>query len=191
MKIKKITNLIFEAFQLKRIKHEWWRVAWVENPDSVAEHSLIAAQIAFYLAKMELADPYKTSAMLIFHDLPESRIWDLHKIACRYIDWKKEIEEKIFQDQFDWISFSEEIIELFLDYEEGRTLEWKIAKDADYLEQSFQAKIYLEIWYKETQDWIDNVWENLKTESAKKIWEEMCKTWFNDWWKKWGLKKLK
>ena len=51
--LQKITNLIFEGLHLKRIKHEGWRMCGIENPDSVAEHSLNAAQIGYILAKME------------------------------------------------------------------------------------------------------------------------------------------
>jgi len=51
--ITEITKFIFECFQLKRIKHEGWRIIGVENPDSVAAHSLSASQIAYILAQKE------------------------------------------------------------------------------------------------------------------------------------------
>jgi len=188
--VKKITNLIFEAFHLKNIKHEWWRMCWVENPDSVAEHSLNAAQIWYILAKMEWADANKVATMLVWHDLAETRIWDFHKVAARYINDKKTIEKNVMHDQLTWLPFESEIKEIFHEYEERTTLEWKIAKDADYLEQAFQAKIYLEKWYVNADDWIINVWKALKTNSAKQIWEEMTSTSFVDWWKENKLKNL-
>lgn len=58
-------------------------------------------------------------------------------------------------------------------YEKKSDAVWIIAKDADYLEQAFQAKIYLEQWYSAAQDRITNVGNALKTESAKQLWEEM------------------
>lgn len=187
---KKLTNLIFEAFHLKMIKHEWWRLCWVENPDSVAEHSLNAAQIWYILASMEWADANKIAAMLVWHDLGETRIWDFHKIASRYIKDKKIIEKEVMHDQLTWLPFEEEIKVLFHEYEEKTTLEGRIAKDADYLEQAFQAKIYLEKWYHHSDDWIMNVWRALKTDSAKLIWKEMLETSFTDWWKENKLKDL-
>ncbi|MFB0965315.1 MAG: HD domain-containing protein [Patescibacteria group bacterium] len=51
--LKRITDFLFETFHLKNIKHEGWRFCGIPNPDSVAEHSLNAAQIGYVLAKME------------------------------------------------------------------------------------------------------------------------------------------
>lgn len=180
--IKKIVNLIFEGLHLKRIKHEWIRLAWVSHPDSVAEHSLIAAQIWYLLAKMEWADSKKVATMLVWHDIPETRIWDLHKIASRYIKNKDEIEAGILNEQFDWFDFKEEVLEMFNEYEYWTSLEWKIAKDADYLEQAFQCREYVENWFFKAQNWIDNVWKSLQTKSAKLLFDEILKSGFTDWW---------
>jgi len=189
--IKKLVNLIFEGEHLKRIKHEGWRLAGVPNPDSVAEHSLVAAQIGYILAKMEWADVGKVVSMLIWHDIHEARIQDVHKVSLRYL-WKEkllEMEDKALQEQFDGLDFSSEIRKFNDEMNWRTTLEGKIAKDADYLEQAFFAKYYLEIGYKETQDWIKNVWNALQTESAKKLFDEMVNTSFSEWWK--WLKNLK
>lgn len=181
--LRKIINIIFEWFHLKRIQHEWRKVAWVANPVSVAEHSFSAAQIGYIIAKMEWADANKVATILIWHDMAETRIGDMHMIVKRYIKNKKEAESQVTRHQFENVSFGKDIIELLTEYEERNTLESIIAKDADNLEQAFQAKFYLEIWYKETQEWIDNVSKNLKTESAKKIFTELGNVGFFDWWK--------
>ncbi len=188
--IQKITNLIFEALHQKEIKHEGWRMCGIQFPDSVAEHSLNAAQIAYILAHMEWADPYKCATMLVWHDIAETRIGDQHKVASRYIHGKKESEKAVMYDQFSGVPFEKDIHALFEEYEERTTKEGIIAKDADYLEQAFQAKKYCEIGYTEANDWIENVGKALKTESAKILWKQMKDTGFTDWWKKWGLKKL-
>ena len=66
-------------------------------------------------------------------------------------------------------------------------MEWKLAKEADYLEQAFQARIYQQCWYQHTKNWIDNIETRLETSSAKKILEEMKTTDFIEWWKNnWG-----
>ena len=122
--------------------------------------------------------------MLVWHDIAETRVGDMHKVATRYSTNKMEAEEKVMQDQFQDIEFGEDILDLFHQYEHRTTLEGTIAKDADYLEQAFQAKKYMEIGYRETQDWIINVGKSLRTESAKKLWEELQTTGFTDWWKK-------
>lgn len=187
---KKITNLIFEALHLKRIKHEWYRFAWISNPDSVAEHSLTAAQIAYILAKLAWADANKCASMLVWHDIAETRIGDLHKIASRYITNKKEIEEDVMKEQFKDLDFKDDIIASFNEYETWSSLEWLIAKDADLLEQAFQSKEYTENWFIKAQDWINNVWKALKTNTAKDIFKQMQNTSFADWWEEAKLKKL-
>lgn len=166
---------------MKRIKHEWWRMALVDNPDSVAEHSLNAAQIWYILAKIEWADANKVATMLVWHDIAETRLGDLHKVAVRYIKWKKDIEKQIMQEQINWIPWENDLHELFHEYEERTTLEWRIAKDADYLEMAFQGRIYLEQWHKAAQTRIDNVWTALQTESAKDIWKMMLTMKPTDW----------
>lgn len=188
--IKKLTNLIFECFQLKEVKHEGWRMAGIPNPDSVAEHSLNAAQIAYILANMEGADANRCVTMVVWHDIAETRINDMHKVTTRYITNKMEIEKVAMEDQFRGFDFHDDIMELFHEYEHRTTLEGTIAKDADYLEQAFQAKKYMELGYRETNDWNINVGKALQTESAKQIWQELQTTGFTDWWKKWHLKKL-
>lgn len=174
--IQKIVYFIFEALHLKQIKHEWVRLAWVSHPDSVAEHSLNAAQIWYLLAHMEWADANKVAAMLVRHDIAETRIWDIHRVWCRYIRNKKEIEENVMNEQLGEIPWWPDIQHLFDEYEQRSTLEWKIAKDADYLEQAFQAKIYVEQWYASCQEWIESVWVALKTESAKTLRKDMTNT---------------
>lgn len=178
---KKVVNLFFECLHMKRIKHEWWRMALVDNPDSIAEHSLNAAQIWYILAKMEWADANKVAAMMVWHDIAETRLGDLHKVAVRYIKGKKEIEKQIMQEQISWVPWENDLHELFHEYEERTTLEWRIAKDADYLEMAFQWRIYLEQWHEAAQNRIDNVWVALQTQSAKEIWKTMLTMKPTDW----------
>lgn len=174
--IQKIVNLIFESFHLKKLDHIGLKYLHIEKPDTVAEHSLNAAQIGYILAKMEGADANKVATMLVWHDIAETRIGDMHKIALRYITNKKELEEKVMKEQFDGLDFGSDIISYLEEMDERLTLEWKLAKDADYLEQAFQAKIYTEIGYQDAQERITNVGNALRTESAKKLRNQMIIT---------------
>jgi putative hydrolase of HD superfamily len=84
-------------------------------------------------------------------------------------------------DQVSTIDFWAEIESLFHEYEHGTTKEGIIAKDADYLEQAFQARKYCQSGYSGTERWINNVGKRLQTESAKKLFEEMQKSDFWEW----------
>lgn len=188
--IKKLVNLIFETLHLKQVKHEGVRMMGVRDPESVAEHSCNAAQIWYLLALMEWADANKVAAMLVWHDIWETRIGDVHKVGARYRKNKHEVEMQVIQDQFEEIVWWDKIFALFEEYEHRTSKEWIIAKDADYLEQAFQAKVYVEQWYDAAQDRIDNVGKAIQTESAKQLWNEMSHTNSYDWWRATGLKKL-
>lgn len=185
-----IVRFIFEMLHLKHVKHEWVRLAGVEFPDSVAEHSLNAAQIGYILAIMEWVDAQKVSAMLIRHDIGETRMGDIHKVGARYYADKKKIENSVHDDQLQGFAWDKNITLLINEMMEKKTPEAIVAKDADYLEMAFQAKKYVEQWYVSCEDRIINVWNALKTESAKQIWKEMTISESTDRWRKTNLKKL-
>jgi len=186
---KNVANFIFELNQLKRIKHNGFKLCGVKDPDSVAEHVMRAAQIGYILAVMEgIKNPEKVAAMLLVHDNGEIRIGDHHKVAARYFN-AEEAEHQAFDDQTEKLgSVGEKWKKYFNEFEDRNTKEGIIAKDADWLEQAFQAKEYVDLGYKSAQDWIDNVGKAIETKSAKIIFKEIKKTEFTDWYK--GLKKM-
>lgn len=189
MNYQELCRYIFELGTLKKIRHSGTKLAGVLQPDSVAEHSYRAAMIGYLLAKMEKANAEKVMLICLLHDNAEARITDLHKVARRYIDSKK-AEMKAFREQVERLPSDLEKLfyGMFEEYEEKKTKEGIIAKDADMLETAFQAKEYLDLGYKACQDWIDNVEKCVKTKSAKKLLRTMKKVEFTEWWR--GLKKI-
>lgn len=182
-----LVNFIFEMGQLKRIKHEGWRLIGVENPETVGVHSLRAAQIAFILAKMEnYSNPHEVCSMLVFHDIGECRIGDLHKVASRYVQSDEALAVKEQTEKL--AELGQEILRLWTEVEDKSTEAGIIAKDADYLEQAVTAKEYLEKGYEFAEDWLKNISKALRTKSAKNLLEVVKKTHSNVWWQ--GLKKL-
>ncbi len=187
--MKDILNLIFEFGQLKRTKRSGWWDAGVKDPESVAEHTARACFIGYILSKLENVDSKKVILMLLSHDFPEARTNDQGKVAARYIDIKP-AEKNALKDQVKNLpkNIQNEILTLHQGFEELKTKEALVAKDADYLECTIQAKEYLDIGYKKAENWIDNVGKVLKTKSAKEIFKLIKKSDSLGWWK--GLKKL-
>ncbi|PID83708.1 hypothetical protein CSB09_04710 [Candidatus Gracilibacteria bacterium] len=179
--ISRITRFIYECFHLKQIKHEGWRVVGISNPESVAGHSLTASQIAYILAKMEGADAEKVVSIVVWHDIAEVRIGDLHKLGSYYFSNKHTVEEHVIRDQCKNLEFGKDLQALLEEYEKRETKEGKIAKDADILEQAFQGQIYFQCGYKGAGEFVKNMESLFYTESAKKLWQEMQKTDFYDW----------
>ena len=194
---KKITNFLFELGTLKHVNRSGWWLIDIKDPENVAEHSFRAAVMGYVLAKMEndassdensKVDVHKTVMMALFNDLHETRLNDLHKVGHRYIDFRA-AETKANQEQTSELGeMGKEMFGFHEEFQERKTKEAIIARDADLLENAYQAKEYLEIGYKDAQSWIDSIWKIINTDSAKKLLKEIETTSSNEWWK--GLKKI-
>ncbi len=186
--IKKLVNFLYETGQLKRVKRSGWWLINITDPENVAEHSHRAAVIGYFLARMENADVYKVILMCLFNDIHETRLNDLHKVGHRYIDFK-EAEGKAHTEQFQGLDdYGKELLTLMTEFQKRATKESIVARDADLLENALQAKEYIKIGYADAQNWIDNIWKVIKTDSGKKLLKEIEATGPNDWWK--NLKKI-
>src|SRR5947209_8295760 len=112
-----IAKYLYEVGQLKRVKRSGWWMAGITDPESVAEHSFRTALLGYILASLEGADPQKTAMICLFHDLGETRINDLHRVAKRYID-VGDREEAAFQEQAERLPhpIAEQVVAFMHDY---------------------------------------------------------------------------
>ena len=187
MNTTEIVRFFFEIGHLRRIKHEGWKLVGVDAPDSVAEHTLRAAQIGFVLAKLEdYANPYEVCTMVVFHDNGETRVGDIHKVANRYVNVD---EARAVREQLARLgSIGDVVFDLWQQVEDRVTTAGIIAKDADLLEQAVMAKELIERGYTAAQNWIDNVASLVRTASAQRLVAALADAKTSDWWQ--GLKKL-
>lgn len=184
MDVEKISALIFEAGQLKRLPRSGWFFAGVKNPETVAEHSWRTALIGLFLAKMEGVDVDKVLKMCVLHDLAETRTGDINRVNDRYIE-KRSGEERAFEDI---LNIDTEFLKIVKEYDQKKTKEAVVAKDADLLEFFAQAKEYRELGHSSVADWMKNAKSALKTKSAKILAEKLESMDPTSWWN--GLKKL-
>jgi len=70
------------------------------------------------------------------------------------------------------------------EYEERKTKEAILAKDADSLEWILSLKEQYDTGNTRAKKWLDKVVDRLQTETAKKIVKEILDTDSNDWWDK-------
>lgn len=185
-----LKKFLSEIQMLKRVRHEGVIHAGVPNPDSIAEHIVVASQIAYVLAKMEGANAERAATLCLFHENGEIRVGDGTWVSARYLDIK-DAENKAEKEHYSNLpeSISDDIMKLVNEKNERKTQESIIARDADKLELAIQCKVYVEQGYSGCNTWIINIESLLTTNSAKKIYKEIKNEpdMTNLWWQ--GLKK--
>ncbi|WP_305784979.1 HD domain-containing protein [Symbioplanes lichenis] len=159
----------YELGLLKRIRRSGWWHAGVRDPESVAEHTMRAAQLAALIAAEEGADPDRAAFLALWHDSQETRTGDLPHTATPYLT--KPDPRHITADQtVKMPERSREMVRGAVDeYEARETLEAWCAKDADKLEMLLQAVEYRDVGLKRVDGWIDSGRKNLHTETARRI----------------------
>lgn len=182
-KLKNVLDFISEAGMLKQVQRSGWSVLGIKNAESVADHSFRCAVIGYVLAHMEGADPYRVFLMTLFNDIHESRIFDLHKMAQRYIDGKA-AENRSFSEQIGSLpkAMKDELAGAREEYNRQKTKEGVIARDADVLECLIQAREYQCYGFREAVKFMKKAPRFLKTKSAKALWKMARVIDPNDWW---------
>jgi len=180
---KELLGLISEAGMLKRVKRSGWWVLGIKDPESVAEHSFRTAIIGYAIAKEEGVFPYKVLMMMLFGDMHEARISDLHKMAQRYVNFTK-MEDEAFKEQISKLprSMKDELTALHNEYRLQKSKESIIARDADILECLIQAKEYKEHGFKQADKFMIKAPSFLKTKTAKALWKLAKTSSLNNWW---------
>ena len=184
---KKIVNFLFEVGTMRKLPRIHQQVLLTQDlSDNIATHSYRVSLIAWFLAKMEKADPYKTVMMASIHDVKEVRSGDHNYIHKKYV---KIFEEEISKDQLGGLPFSD-LLELDTEFEKRESKESIIAKDADLLDQILLLREYSHQGNKEADIWLNgkgarsqNIqYENLKTESAKVLGKDILEGKVSEWW---------
>lgn len=178
----KIVNLLFEVGTLRKLIRSHRQTLLTDDlSDNIASHSFRVAVIAYFLAKMEKADPYKALVMALFHDVSESRSGDQNWVHKRYV---KVFEDEIMNDQFSGLTKDNEALKLVEEYSKRETLEAKVAKDADLLDQLLLLKEYENNGNDEAKDWLKGREQEklMHTKSAKMLAEKIHEANIHDWW---------
>jgi putative hydrolases of HD superfamily len=181
------SRFFYELGMLRRVQREGWKLLGITHPESVAEHSLRAAQIAYVLAKLENhPSPETVCSILVFHDIGESRIGDIQKVANRYVSSN---EQKAVTDQLHPMEeVGDCIFHLWDEIESKQSETGIIAKDADLLELALTACEYKKQGHIEAEDWLIKTKKRIRTNSAKKLFKSFLETDPMEWWD--GLKQI-
>ncbi len=179
--MKNIADLLFEAMFLKHLKRTGYQYLGAGH-ESVAEHSFLTAFIAFVMSQMEPeTDGGRLVCMCLLHDLPETRTGDLNNVQKRYVDSR---EDQAIADQVRGLPFGPSIQSLIEEFNECKTREARLARDADQLSFILDLKALSDTGYAGPGKWLPYVLGRLTTQTGKTIAEKIMNTEWDSWWLK-------
>jgi len=176
---ERIVDFLFEVGILSKTPRSGFYFLG-SGEQSVAEHLNRVMFIGYALAMQEKnVDTTKILKMCLFHDLPEGRTSDLNYVHQKYA---KVNEKKVVEDMTETLPFGADIKAVWEEYEERKTRESIIAKDADILEWILSLKEQVDTGNVRAREWITIAAKRLKTDNAKKLMPSILKTESDHWW---------
>ncbi|MGD1994262.1 MAG: HD domain-containing protein [Anaerolineae bacterium] len=139
-------HLLLDAHRLKRIPRTGWVMRGVTDAESVGDHSFGVAFISLILAEMVdcSLDKAKLLTIALLHDLPESVVGDLPTPAeVHFPPGAKPIAEmEALNALLGRLPWAERWRSWWREFEEGTSVEGRLARDADRLDMLIQAHVY-------------------------------------------------
>jgi 5'-deoxynucleotidase YfbR-like HD superfamily hydrolase len=176
-----IATFLFEAGHLKNLPRSGWLLLGIRQPETVAEHSFRVGLVGITLAALEGADPGRTAALCLMHDVHETRIGDVPSVGRAYVTTA--VPEAVTAHQTSGMpdEIAKVFQELTAEYEATETLESKVAHDADKVETLLQASEY-EAQGHAAGPWRDTSIQALRTESGKQLAQAIAASDPQGWW---------
>lgn len=176
--IDRLADFLYEAGMLKLVPRSGFAFLG-SGKENVAEHSYRTTVIGFVLARMAKADIYKVMLLCLFHDLHEARTGDFNYVNHRY---NKTNAEQAIRDALKATGLSEYIEELFEEFCAKKSIEARLAKDADQIDLLCNLRVELGKGNVSARKWIDNTVKRLGTPEGKKLAQAVLRADPNHWW---------
>jgi putative hydrolase of HD superfamily len=181
-KIENIVNFILECRALKHLPRSY--ITFLKGPvkENVSEHSFYTAIIGWVLSRLENGDENKVIKMCLLHDLVEVRGGEknlINKFYSSPLDDLKILKEIISEYHLDL-----PLLKLIEEFNKEKTLEAKIAKDADVLSQMLLEKECFDLGNFKAKRWLSTSVKRLKTKSGKALGKMLYEIDSDKWWLK-------
>lgn len=174
-----ISNFLFEVGMLNRTPRSGFQFLG-SGRQSVAEHLLRVSYLGFTLGRLvPEADAGRLLHLCLLHDLVEARTGDLNYENKKYV---KSDEKKALRELAATVPFGDEIIDLHEEFEEGNTLEARLARDCDQLETILFLKEQKDLGNPQADDWLPFALKRLSEPIAKELAESILNTHSSTWW---------
>lgn len=184
-KLQADVDFIYEIGTLRYIQRTWRQFL---NADfqNLAEHQFRVIWIALILAEREgVKNTEKIIKLALVHDIAESRTGDVNYLQRQYVE---RLEEKGITDMLKSTSLEEEFMALWKEYEERKSIESRIVKDADNLDVDAELLEQKSRGHSISSS-LDSIRKHvaatkLYTESAKQIWDALMSSDPHNWHRK-------
>ena len=149
LKIKELENITTPFYKLKEIvRRGWVDKLNLENPETVASHTLLMIVLVLYFASNHsYSDKKKIRLieMILVHDLAESIIGDITPDSLKY-KGKRDLENKTFKeimDKFPASNFKNRLNSSWEQFNTKSSCEAQLVHFIDKLEMIVQGNYYL------------------------------------------------
>lgn len=177
-RLTRLADLCFEAGMLRRTPRTGYQFLGT-GAENVAEHSFRTALLGFMLAQTAGADPYRTMALCLFHDLPEARTGDFNYVNKLY---NRCDARRALADALAGTGLTDTVLPLHDELEAAETEEARLAKDADQIDLIANLKEELDLGNRYAQDWIEAAIARLRTEAGRSLARTIAATDHAAWW---------
>lgn len=172
-----------EAYTIKGRPRVGWERRGLKHRESVAAHMYGAYLIGLFLlpTRGTTDEPYKKEHvlnMLLVHDLAESKFGD--KLPSEKSESTKEEERHYFETlryagTYGALADTDGIYDLWCEFESGSTIDARVARDIDKLENLVQLRQYVAegAAIDDAEDWEGGLLASLKTTVVKRMAEGM------------------
>jgi putative hydrolase of HD superfamily len=177
--MENIVNFIFEVGMLKKTPRTGFQFLG-SGCESVAEHVLRTIFIGYALCRLvPEADESRVIKMCLFHDLPEARTGDMNYMNKKYVTVD---EAKAIRELTEPLFFGNDVKAALDEFNGKKTLESRLAHDADQLALIFQLKEYGDLGNKYSKEWIHFAVKRHSTETARRMADTIIETDSSQWW---------
>ena len=185
-KMDRLADFLYEVGTLRKVARAHRQTLLADDlSDNISSHSFRVAMIGLMLAKMEKADVGKVLTMCLLHDIGEARSGDQNWVHKKYV---KVFEKEITDSQLSKLPSESDLKRILEEYDERKTKEALIAKDADSIDQILLLKEYAWRGNKEAENWLKGKAQLklIKTPSAialaKTIYSKRPSEWWDSEW---------
>ena len=179
--MNRITEFLFETMLLKRVHRTGYQFLG-PGKESVAEHTFGVMCIAWTMAQLTRdVDQRRLLVMCLVHDLPEARLGDINYVQKQYVTAN---EKRAVAHMTQGLPFGQEIERLIDEFNDGQTLEARLARDADQLAFMLDLKALSDMGYTAPQKWAEHVRDRLQTSAGRELADNITQTEWDSWWLK-------